>query len=561
MSRFRSDAVVASALVALVVAVWLCQQGIFTLEAFAMPISYTHDSAFTLMAGRASAEGDFAFLFPKTIQRLGAPGVATWDDYPITDEIFYGLNGLCARLFGAGAGFNVMVLLGPITAVLAMYGALRRRSEPTPVSLAAPFALAFAWSNFEVQRQVIHPSLAHAWSIPLLVLALDEVRRGAEARQRVIWCASAVMGLQHIYYPMFAAWAFGFVGLWALVQRDRAAVSLVRRALSLVFLSTLIASLDTLWLWVHEGPISTSFHRNANEASYYALRWIELFMPASNHPWFASLGQWYEDGTKQGEMGYAYLGLLGCLALLALIWRFARDAVFLTGGTAARWLFVIVGLIFVCAPGGVMALQGPLNRVLFRSNNRVSVVILAILLFWAAEEWTRWQTKQSPMIARAMTAGLALLLLEGAVALPPYTNRAASALAFKNDREVGDALEARLPPQAMVFLYPPRLFPEAPLLHELGPYDLGRLYVHTRTVRFDFGGVRGRSEDDSWRFELLGASATTIQEKLKARGFAAFCAARPGLKQADQTLQRWQEQGMVFDLSSPHDDFACATLR
>jgi phosphoglycerol transferase len=83
-------------------------------------------------------------------------------------------------------------------------------------------------------------------------------------------------------------------------------------------------------------------------------------------------------------------------------------------------------------------------------------------------------------------------------------------------------LEASLPRGASVVQIPHMSYPESPPIHHLRDYEHFRAYLHTRTLRFSYGAMRGRYWD-GWLHDALSKHRLGDSlEALAAVGFHAL---------------------------------------
>ena len=286
--------------------------------------------------------------------------------------------------------------------------------------------------------------------------------------------------------------------------------------------------LDNVLYGRSHGPNTAAINRAVGETLTYGLRPLELLWPSNLHriDGVAAFGARYASKAPVvGEFPSNYLGLLTGLAFIALVlagiggswWRWQR-------GAATRFFPIVVWLTFVSMGGGLMqALQMLLDRVAFRSNNRVSIVLAGLALLYAGRLLTRWWSRverRAPAQAWALAGGLALFgVWEQAPDMgkrnvdvggmratgrdywkgrEQWVQRAAS------DEKLVAALEAALPEDTGVFQLPVYNFPETGQVGGLGDYEPFRLYVHShRKLRFNYGNGKGRPEAN-WERQVAG---------------------------------------------------------
>lgn len=512
------------------------------------PVGYEWDGLYTLGVTKAYGDRGLSSLWNAPIHWLGAPYEAEWGDLPFEDVLFFSM-GMVARVVGAVASVNLAYLMAAVLAAVAMFIAARRLRVAR--SLSVLLGLLFGLSPFLLFRGTWHLTVALYWPMPLwaLIWAWASSRRGLKVGEPAFWFAvvvAIITATMSPYYLNFLLQVLGLVGVVQLASRRwRAALAsvLVAVAGASVFALTF---LDNVLYARGHGPNTTAINRNVGETLLYGLRPLELLWPSNLHRFdlFAAAGAKYASSAPVvGEFPSNYLGVLPGLAFIALVvagvggswWRAQR-------GAATRFFPIVVWLIFVSMGGGLMqALQMIVNRVAFRSNNRVSIVLAGLALLYAGRLLTRWWSRverRAPAQAWALAAGLALFgVWEQAPDLSKrnvdvggmratgrdywkgreqWVQRAAS------DEKLVAALEAALPEDTAVFQLPVYNFPETGQVGGLGDYEPFRLYVHShRKLRFNYGNVKGRPEAN-WQRQIAGEPPDAMMRDLAAKGFGAI---------------------------------------
>lgn len=193
----------------------------------------------------------------------------------------------------------------------------------------------------------------------------------------------------------------------------------------------------------------------------------------------------------------------------------------------AAWQVLWILLCF--STGGLNAILGSLGFVLFRTCCRYSVVILAIVLLYAAQRLTAIQTQLEPeerdvttrIIFQAAAAALCLLIFWDQVPRSPTAEQTATiARQVEADREFVAKMEEALPKEAMVFQLPVMEFPEG-AVPGVPSYDHFRPYLYSKNLRFSFGSMKGRDRE-KWQQEVSRMPIEEAVQEVKNRGFAAI---------------------------------------
>jgi len=166
-------------------------------------------------------------------------------------------------------------------------------------------------------------------------------------------------------------------------------------------------------------------------------------------------------------------------------------------------------------------------------------------------------------------AGVAIAGLCALLALwdqsPPLAqtkaNLAELSRVIESDREFTRQIEARLPKSAMIFQVPIMEFPESPA-PGMPSYDHFRPYLHSESLRFSFGGVKGRSWIQ-WQQEVAKMSnLADVIAKIQTYGFAAVYVNRNGFQDKGEGLYQGMRQlGYTEVIESKVGDLFCVLIR
>ena len=98
---------------------------------------------------------------------------------------------------------------------------------------------------------------------------------------------------------------------------------------------------------------------------------------------------------------------------------------------------------------------------------------------------------------------------------------------YENDKTFIQAIEKSLPINAAVYQLPYMAYPENSSVNSLGSYDQARGHLHSSSLNWSFGGIRGREGDWFYRkLALLPISQQTVV--IKAMGFSGIYLDRRG---------------------------------
>jgi phosphoglycerol transferase len=505
-----------------------------------VPLAYEGDS----LVIQALIQGTMENGWYLTNPRLGMPFGQTMHDFPVTDSLHLGFIKLLGFVFHDSAVvLNLFILLSfPLTA-LSAYFTLRRFKLGRLAALVC--GVLYGCAPYHFFRCTRHPFLAADFVLPLITLVLVRLYLGRlpfaqtnpetgqwrwrffrpEAIGALLVCV--LIGMGNIYYAFFSCFLLLMTGIKA-AFRDRQWVPFLSVSLLIAAIAVTVSAslLPSLIYHSANGKNSEIIRRNAREADQFGLSVAEMLLPVCQHR-FAPLAKFhsaYYAGRKMtGEYLSAPLGLLGSVGFLLLLARFLlrrRDRVERVNDGLA---YLTVCAVSLGTLGGFGALFNFCVSPMIRCYNRLSIFIayfalsgLFLLLHRLMQRHLKSQLAQW-----LYGAGLAILLVVGAADqttawfVPNY-----SGIRCENDSDAdfGRHMEAVLPPGAMVYQLPVVGFPEQPRVGELPDYDLFRPYLHTRTLRFSYGAMKGRAAS-RWQVNL---AYRPLSEAVRELAFAGF---------------------------------------
>jgi hypothetical protein len=294
---------------------------------------------------------------------------------------------------------------------------------------------------------------------------------------------------------------------------------------SVVFATCVVMNLDTFYNRIANGPNSESLARNYANLEVYALKPVELFLPIAHR--LAPLQAWAHkayltQAAILGEIGSAYLGIIGIIGFAFLLWTAARAAVLSKSESIPSHFWLILWIAVYSVIGGVNGFLGLFGVILFRSSNRYSIVILAIVLLFLLKRLSVLTRGWRPFPV-AVIAGIATWVAFLDQSPRPPTRAAISGVRalVASDRRIVSMLETSLPAQAMVFELPVMGYPEMPPIREMMDYEHFRPYLHSHSLRFSYGNIKGRTRE-RWQEEAVRFGAARLVNILQNYGFSAL---------------------------------------
>jgi phosphoglycerol transferase len=342
----------------------------------------------------------------------------------------------------------------------------------------------------------------------------------------VVWAA----GTGSFYYAIMSAAVLFVTALFASVVRRRIEPLLSAVALVAVLGIVVVAQLVPTFINdAHHGR-NHAFDRKLSGQDVYSLRPVLLFAPIDQHRISAlgSLTRKYEAVSNPDEV--QSVGLVAAAGLVGLLVAAAAPLVgrrrLRHPNDQALALIALTGLgLGVTAGGGeLLALLG-LTEI--RDWNRISIFLGFVGVAAAARALDRSFIRRSfptTIVAAIVVICVTAAILDQTSAsdTPPYRTVAAE---FTVERNFVQAIEHRLGTNAAILQLPYTEYPEAPTIVNMPEYAQMRGWLHSDTLRWSYGAIKGRP---AWQDGQRGLSLPDQLRRAEKAGFAGVWVDRRG---------------------------------
>jgi phosphoglycerol transferase len=521
-----------------------------------VPISYSGDGLSTSAYTKAIIENGWYFYNP----RLAAPFTADWRDFPVGGE---NLHWIVLKIFGMVTGnyaisVNAYFLLGFFLVAFSAYFVARFLRFGIATSLVV--GVVYAFLPFHAYRGEAHLARGVYYAVPpgvLLIFWLINYRteffRSNESklvfrRGRMVFTllVCVLMGSSD---TQNAAFMVSIMGVLALVvaarDRDWRPLALLG-VIGIATFGTLFANnLPFLYARHTRGANTTVANRPLSDQDRYALRPVDLVLPAPGHriPAFAKLADKSAagrrtnsetPGTPLGMIGtVGFVWSIGAVFALGVGSRVRSDSTkFVAQLGAINAVAILIGTI-----GGFAFLLALAGFGSYRTWNRISLFIAFASLLATAVlldklfNWLKARLSVRHVLWLSVVAIIVgVLTLGGALdqITPRYVpNYKATAARFDIDATFYHELEKSVPKSSMMFQLPFEPFPEAGTIANMTDYQDFTGYLHTKNLRWNYGGMNGRPEGD-WQRNLSIYDPAATLASLATVGFQGVVVDRTG---------------------------------
>jgi hypothetical protein len=460
-------------------------------------------------------------------------------DFPVIDLLHFTLIWMLGLVIpNVVVLFNTYFLLTfPLTTLTAM---IVFRYLGLSLPAAAVGGLLYSFLPFHYQRWENHYFLAAYWLVPLSFLPIfaicrgdlpffDRAAEGSYGRRLKSWRSFGygVLGVAiasgGAYYAFFTCALLSFAGVygWVTLKTWRAAAA-AGGLIAAIVLTGFILHLPTI-RYQREYGHNAITDREPEEADAYGMKLAHLILPIPDHNLrvLANFRLQYLSPNRPCEVESAGgLGIVGTAGLLGLIVAtlFPIRRTWPYGPLVGLTLFAIL----LATIGGFGSVFNLIVTSQIRAYNRISVFIAFLCLFaalWAIDRYLL--TRPGPRASRIRYAAWAGLFLIGFLDQTPFAWFKSGivkaidrhAKRFRADGRFFAEIEQTMPPGSKIFCLPYAPFPEHRPIDKMPIYEHARGYIHTDSLYWSFGAVKGR-EVDAWQRDVAAPMTTTSFDKL-----------------------------------------------
>lgn len=449
--------------------------------------------------------------------RSGFPFGSNFLDYPNSDAgsllVLKFLGWLTGSYYGAA---DLYFLLGFPAALISAYLVGRAFDLRRPYALAA--AVLFAFAPYHFSRLLMgHVFYTFYFPIPIYFYLGMRVY-GASQREFLLSIKGNIgVGLGMLALASFGVY-FAFFGILVIVisaivgSLANGAKAPLRTGLFLICMIVLGVAAELTPNVLHimsKGENAEVAQRSPIESEIYGLKIMHLLLPQPNHriTKFAEFTNSYDRGFPLSNTTSS-LGFLGIIGFCILIARLFSSKFVNPEKMQLRIHYVAIiflSLLLIATVGGLSSLFALLISPLIRGWDRIS-----IFLFFAAQlglflgiqhaksaGW-RWVPKTHWGEITFATALAVVGFLDQTPSSYQSITRNAR-INFVTDRNFIGRIEKSMPEGSAIYQLPYMPFPEGAPKGTLGSYTLLGGFLNSHSLKWSFGGMKGRDGDAVFR--------------------------------------------------------------
>ncbi len=521
-----------------------------------VPIVYLGGDDFSTLANAKSMTEQ---LWNLTADRMGAPYITSYYDF--TSSVMHNFDLFTLKIFSvltqdAGVATNLEFLTIPYFCAFISYFVMRDLKISRWVSVCG--SLVFGFSPFIFVRSLAHLVLSTCYFVPLSVLlciwiferddilVLNKSFFKNKRNWMVILFCALIANNGIVYYPFFTCFILVITGLSKSIKRKDIRY-LGKAFIPIGFIAgfIVIALIPVLIHILKNGVNGDAVVRAGFiESEIYGLKMIQLLLPMNDHgiPIAKKIIDMYWDNSPLiNENVSSYIGLMGDCGFVILMFNMFSDAKE-KKGTRLRLLSEMnIWMILLGSIGGIGTIWAFFVTDKLRGFNRVSIFIgyVCILGFclWLDEIYKK-RNKRWIVAAGSVFAVLVSMEQLPTSKLPSYDDNYYN---YTSDHAFVGQIESMVEPNSMIYQIPYLEYPEGGSIHDMYDYHLMTGYIHSKTLRWSFGNMKG-TEGDEWNKKVGAMPIPQMVEYLKENGFAGIYIDRRAytaqeLDVLDQTLE------------------------
>jgi len=291
------------------------------------------------------------------------------------------------------------------------------------------------------------------------------------------------------------------------------------------------------------GPNPEVAIRSSVEAEIYGLKFMQLIMPTSEHrntKLAAISDNYYNTAPLVNENHMASIGLIGSIGYFILSFFLIAKLSSSNVDERMSFLSLLIFILFMFGTiGGLGSLFSSTISSSIRGWNRISIFIafgcLAGTFLFIQILINRYFYKNQISISTIFALVLCVFGLYDQTAKANVNLNLQTKKAFLQDRTFVQQIESSLPKGSAIYQLPYLKFPEGEPVNRVQIYDLVSGFIHSKNLKWSFGGMKGREGDLFYRALSIEPIERQL-EVIKQLGFGGIYIDRRGYLDSANSL-------------------------
>ncbi|MGE5473042.1 MAG: hypothetical protein ACM3UU_02340 [Ignavibacteriales bacterium] len=489
---------------------------------------------------------------------IGLPSGLHFQDYPTPIAYIHMIFFKLILIFTSDTGLvlNIYFLLTfVLTSITALF---TFRKLDVRYETAVLGSLLFSFMPFHFLRGEAHLSFAAYYLIPLQILMVLWIYsnksiffRNINNKMKLnllnkssLFCLviCILVSCEGIYSAFFVCFFIFIAGISSLIKSKQFSNFLTALILiGIIFAGTILNHLPSFYYAFVNGsnPESEVAIRSSGESEIYGLKITQMLLPVSGHriSFLANLKEKYNGSAPLiNENSTATLGFIGAVGFIFLIIIIFSNKDKFGSSKILKYLSELnLFAVLLATIGGFGAIFSFLILPSLRGYNRISIYIsffciLAILIL--IDEFKDILFKISKLQFRKLIYYFLLTILLIGGILDQTTGYYKPAYAelkseFNNDRDFFQKVEASVPKGSKIFQLPYQTFPGGGPVVNMKEYEHLKGYIHTETLRWTYGAMKGRP-GDIWQRNVVSKPTDEFVDDLALTDFNGIFINRSG---------------------------------
>lgn len=476
------------------------------------PYSYSSDGLLHAWLARRVAEGWF---FDNV--RSGYPFGSSFLDFPGSDFGSHFIIKILATLSGNSfVATNLFFLLGFPAVFVTAFSVARSFGLYRSYSFVAAFLFTFLPFHF---LRLDHLFYTWYFVVPIFFymsfcLFQGPVTSENKTATPVRWLKYVLIILSllaissfGVYYALFGVIMVSLGGLLSWIRTKR--LQGLTRAMLIVgvLVGGVLLNVAPNLIGEYQNGVNLEVaQRSPLESELYGFKLMQLILPRADHriPLMGAFTSFYNSVFPLiNENTLSVLGAVGSLGLLACFFVLLTSLAGVKVDARLGFLVAVVFVLFMFGTiGGLGAVFSSFISPSIRAWNRVSVFVAfgAILIFFVTLQWSVQRYSSKSKFHSLIFAVCLLFIGLYDQTVPACTSCAAQQhVTYESDKEFVEKIEGSLPKGGAVYQLPYIGFPETPPLNRLSDYRLAAGFLHSKSLHWSFGGMKGRDGDLFYR--------------------------------------------------------------